>query len=59
MVDRPELERLLREAAKRPMTAADRRAQKVSFVYGQLMDCAPHVTREEIEATLDKMEGKE
>jgi len=46
--NRPELDRLLKEAAKRPMTAADWREQQVSFVYGQMMDCAPHLTKDDV-----------
>ena len=60
--DRTELARLLKEAAALPpMTAEQIREQKISFVYGQLqliMDCAPHVTKEDIAAELDRMEGK-
>ena len=57
--DRTKLDRLLKEAAALPpMTAEQIREQKISFVYGQLMDCAPHVTKEDIAAELDRMEGK-
>lgn len=31
-----------------------RRAQAISFVYGQLMDCAPHVTKEQIARIYDE-----
>ena len=44
----PKLDRLLKEAAKRPMTPAERREQRISFVYGQMMDCAPHLTKDDV-----------
>lgn len=43
------LDKLLKIAASRKMTAAEIWEQRISFVYGQLMDCAPHITRDEIE----------
>ena len=51
----PHLNRLLEDAENRwnAMTPAERkeleRQQKISFVYGQLMDCAPEVTKEDVE----------
>lgn len=53
----PELLRLLEAAAKRPMTPAQHWRQRVSFVYGQMMDCAPQVTREQIEKWATDMYG--
>ena len=53
------LDRLLKEAAKRPMTAADRREQQISFVYGQMMDCAPHLTKDDIRRIDAEMWGDE
>ena len=48
------LQKLLREAAERgPMTAEEIRAQKISFIYGQLMDCNPDVTKEQIARIVD------
>lgn len=32
------------------------REQRISFVYGQLMDCAPHVTREQVAKIVDDMD---
>lgn len=45
----PELDQLLRLAAAMTPTPRERWLQRVSFVYGQLMDCAPNITREEVE----------
>lgn len=53
----PELIRLLEEAAKRKMTPAERREQAISFVYGQLMGCAPHITREQVARRLHEKWG--
>lgn len=59
MVDRTKLEELLREAAARPpMTQAEIRAQRISFAYGQLMDCAPHITKEEVAEEHDRIYGE-
>ena len=44
----PKLDRLLKEAAGRNMTPAERREQQISFVYGQMMDCAPHLTKDDV-----------
>lgn len=52
----PELLRLLEAAkARGPMTAEEQREQAISFAYGQMMDCAPHITREEVAAVYDEM----
>ena len=57
-VHRPELDALLERAkALPPMTPAERRAQAISFVYGQMMDCAPHVTREDVAKAFDDLHG--
>lgn len=50
MVDRTELERLLEEAKGHVMTPREIWLQRVSFVYGQMMDCSPGITREDVEA---------
>jgi hypothetical protein len=56
---RPELNALLERARQAPpMTWAQRREQRISFVYGQMMDCAPHITREDVEAAHDAMYGR-
>lgn len=53
-----ELDRLIEKARQSgPMTDAEDRAQKISFAYGQLMNAAPNITKEEIARMLDKMEG--
>lgn len=46
----PNLDALLKKAAQHKMTPRELWEQRVSFAYGQMMDCAPHTTREEIEA---------
>ena len=56
--NRPELDRLLKEAAKRPMTTADWREQRISFVYGQMMNCAPHLTKDDVRRIDAEMRGE-
>jgi hypothetical protein len=57
--DRDWLTRLIEWARTLPpMTPAEVREQKISFIYGQLMDCAPDMTREEVAARYDVMYGK-
>lgn len=48
----PQLEALLRVAASHKMTREEIQEQRVSFVYGQLMNCAPDVTKEDIRRRL-------
>lgn len=56
---RPELERLLREARLRgPMTPAQRRAQRISFAYGNCSISNPRITRGEVERLHDEMYGE-
>ena len=50
-----ELKELIAESLKHEMTPEQRRAQKISFVYGQLMDCAPNVTKEDVAKIVDKV----
>jgi len=45
----PELDKLLELAKCHVMTPTDAWDQRVSFVHGQLMDCAPDVTREQVQ----------
>ena len=47
-----ELDELLRQAAARPMTPEERFEQKVSWVYGQLQDCNPEITKEQVRKRL-------
>ncbi len=54
----PELLKLLKAVAKHVMTPEEIFEQKVSFVYGQLMDCAPNVTKEEVRRAIRKV-GRE
>ena len=53
-----ELETLLKAAASYKMTPEEIFEQKVSFVYGQMMDCAPHITKEQVRARLMEGMGK-
>ena len=46
------LEELLKKSAARPMTAEERFEQKVSWVYGQLQDCNPEVTKDQVRQRL-------
>ncbi len=46
--DRPALDKLLKKAARHKMTPAERWDQRISFAYGQLMDCRPNVSRQDI-----------
>ena len=53
----PTLDELLRKAAAHKMTPREIWDQRVSFVYGQMMDCAPDITREEVERRVIEMYG--
>jgi len=53
----PELVKLLEQAKGHKMTPQEVWDQRVSFVYGQLMACAPHITREEVEKSATDMYG--
>lgn len=56
LVEQDRLNELIRKAlAGPPMTPDEIREQKISFAYGQLMDCAPHITKDEIREELRKM----
>ena len=46
----PELDELLEKAKHHVMTPREIWMQRVSFVFGQMMDCNPNITREQIEA---------
>jgi len=54
-----QLMQLIAEASARynAMSSGERaaiwREQKISFVYGQLQDCAPHMTKEDIAKLID------
>lgn len=48
MVDRKRLNYLLAQAAKHKMTPGEIWDQRVSWVFGQLMDTHPDVTRAEV-----------
>jgi hypothetical protein len=54
----PKLAEMLKMARTYQMTDAEVRAQRISFVYGQLMDCAPHITKDQIAAEHDRIYGK-
>jgi hypothetical protein len=51
--ERPELERLLREAAKRPMTPAEMREQRKSWVRGQLGLAHPEWDADDLRRRVD------
>lgn len=51
------LDDLLRKAAAHKMTPAELWDQRVSFVFGQMMDCAPGVTREDVERRVTETHG--
>lgn len=54
-----QLKQLITEAAVRynAMSSGEQaamwREQKISFVYGQLQDCVPHVTKEDVTKLID------
>jgi len=62
--ERPELDALLKQSIElyENMTPLEKARmnwdQRISFVYGQMMDCAPHITREEIIAICEQEYGK-
>lgn len=55
---KPSLVELLKMARTYEMTDAEVRTQRISFAYGQMMDCAPEVTKEQIAAEHDRIYGK-
>lgn len=52
-----ELDRLLKEARDHVMTPAEIWDQRISFTYGQLMDCAPEITQEQVERQAEAIYG--
>lgn len=50
-----ELRQLLEKAAKHIMTPKEIYEQKVSWIYGQLIDVQPEITKEEIKDQLKKL----
>lgn len=53
----PQLLEALKEAAGRKLTAAQMRAQKISFILGTLSEDST-ITRENVEAELDRISGQ-
>ena len=53
----PVLLALLKASATHSMTPREIWQQRVSFVYGQMMDCAPELTREDIERKAEEVYG--
>ena len=54
----PELDALIERARQMPpMTPAQIKEQRISFAYGQMMDCAPHLTKDDIRAIDDATYG--
>jgi len=51
------LEKLLKEAAKHKMSPQEIWDQRVSFAYGNLMDCVPRITREGVEQVATELYG--
>ena len=54
---RPRLDRLLEEAGKMQLTPQEIWDQRVSFAFGQMMDCSPEVTRDQVEARAVELYG--
>ena len=52
-----ELDRLLREALRRPMTEAEKEEQARSFAYGNCAIGNPHVTREMVDEAAERLKG--
>lgn len=51
-----ELDALLARARNAPpMTAAEVRLQRISFTYGQLVDCTPDATKAQVAAVHDEI----
>ena len=48
------LAKLLEQAKHHVMTPEEKRAQRISWVYGQMMDCAPEITKEEVARIIDE-----
>ena len=55
-MDTEEVTRILKEAAGKPMTRAQKRSQRISFVLGMCGD-DHKITREDVERAIDRMEG--
>ncbi len=53
----PELDKLLRQTAAHTMTPREIWMQRVSFVYGQMMDSNSSITREDVERRAEKTYG--
>ena len=53
----PELLALLERGRNHVMTPEELAEQRVSFAYGQMMDCAPHVTKEQVRARAREVYG--
>lgn len=53
----PELLRLLAATRNHVMTPDEIREQRISFVYGQMMDCAPNLTKDDVRRISDEMHG--
>jgi hypothetical protein len=48
----PKLRELLNKVKGYVMSKEEKDEQAISFVHGQLMDCAPHITKEEVRKQL-------
>lgn len=54
----PKLIELLEAARHHIMTPAEIREQRISFTYGQMMDCAPDLTKDDVRKISDAVYGK-
>ena len=52
----PDLDKLLKDAVSRPMTPRDIWQQRVSFVFGQLME-SPSITRKMVVERVEEVYG--
>jgi hypothetical protein len=63
MMSKPELDVLLKKAVAsfNSMTLEEQQAilreQAISFVYGQMMDCNPEITREQVREVVNRLRG--
>ena len=54
----PDLLALLEAAKHHVMTPEEIREQRISFVYGQMMDCAPGMSKDDVRKISDAVYGK-
>ena len=54
----PNLDELIEKARGHIMSPREIQEQKISFVYGQMMDCAPNITREQVAQLVYAKDGE-